>query len=193
MLAGGMGVAGLANVGIVNPNRAELGQEIEEAKRRLAELEGGSEDQKVVSIDSRKPILERTLSSDINSAMNTTKLLETTNQTFEGGIDSIFGKQGFMGFGKVEGVNTPEWKEFSGISANDLLKYTKGEAERSSLPPKILKILESSKTQRFITEMKHLQSEARGIVPEDEKESVGKFMYRLVEFNTKQLELQKAG
>jgi hypothetical protein len=103
-------------------------------------------------------------------------------ETLRDGINKIFGKSGVFGFGKVEGVNTKEWKEIEKeLRAEDFMKYMEGESERKNLSAKQLKILESPKCQELINALDYLIKKIGKVIRPHEQDKPSDFMLALIE------------
>ncbi|MFH0804025.1 MAG: hypothetical protein V1896_00265 [Candidatus Zambryskibacteria bacterium] len=143
--------------------------------------------------------LERTFVSDSKKAQEMRVSAQIAKETFENGINETHGKKGMMGFGRVKGIDSKEWKELEGFVAKNLIQYTKKE-EREKLPAKFLKIMELPQNQRFLEGLIHvigeIDKQTGNIIIPREEEHPGEYMLRLIgslPLETSQLEnLQKA-
>ena len=153
----------------------QIEKEIAEAKQRLGEIENGR---------------FRSMSEDAAFA-------EQLEGSFRSEIDSIYGKRGLLGFRKIEGVNTQEWKEMARLPASKVLEYYKDPSQAGSwtdLPrDTISKLADSEKHKALITQLNRLKKQAADITenrvdfkPFDNGESVESFIKRLGAFLMRQ-------
>jgi hypothetical protein len=168
----------------------EIRGEIDEAKSKLAKLEEKNEVKGVTNI--RNPNLERSFASD-------SELTQEIDEAFKRGVDTIYGKSGFMGLGKTIGVNTKEWGEMARLPASKVVEYYTGDSTKSGLfpdPEDAKKLSESKNHNAFMRQTSDLINEAnrlaieRGGVdvkfkPFDNGENMEQFIKRLAGYISK--------
>jgi hypothetical protein len=170
--AGGTAMAGVAVMSALD--REQTHRDIAEAKKRLAELEGGGSNMpknadKVIPINAGM----RTLSSDAEFA-------RSVDEAFRVEINNIYGKSGFMGMGKIAGVDTKEWGEMARLPASKIVEYYTGDSTKSGLSADIIKKLSKSKSHEAIMrQTAGLMEQSNGAVKPFENENMEQFIKRL--------------
>jgi hypothetical protein len=185
-LSGGTALAGAAFMGALGKKEqqqmhSEIVEEIDKAKERLVQLEkeNATKDNKDKII--RNPNLERSFASD-------SELTQRIDEAFRSGVNDIYGKSGFLGLGKVEGINTREWKEMARLSASKVVEYYTGDSTKSGLADEITK---SKKHNALMSQMAELMGQTNGAIKaNDPKENMEQFIKRLASYISK-ADLQK--
>jgi len=140
-------------------NVSEMLNEIEEAKKRLEVLEGGRG--------------MRSMMGDISAEQGVEK-------AFRDEINSIYEQSGFLGLGKVPGINTKEWGEMARLPASKVVEYYTGDSAKSGLPNEILEKLTKSKNHNaLMRQTAGLMEQANGAVKPFENENMEQFIKRL--------------
>ena len=166
------GIAGAATLGtIARPSakspQQQLENEITDAKQRLQTLE--------VKRPEMRPVA-RSMISDVLAHRD-------VEGAFRREIDSIYGKNGFLGLGKVSGQKNPEWLFISELPANKALAYYTGDSERSGLAPYIMERLSKSKAHEvLVKQILGLMEKSNGMVKPYENERIGAFFRRLGDY-----------
>lgn len=95
-------------------------------------------------------------------------------------VDSVYGKKGFMKFGRVAGINTEEWGKMSRLPAGKIVEYYMGDSTRSGLDPEVIKeLVKSKKHNVFMSQVAGLIEQSNGTVKPFDNESVEQFLKRL--------------
>lgn len=166
---------------ISNTNLQEqIENEIAEAKQKLEVLEGGK------SLEAR--------GSGMRSMMGDISSVQSVESAVRNGINDIYGESGFMGFGKVIGVNSKGWGEMARLPANKVIEYYTGDSAKSGLAPDIIeKLLKSQKHNAFMGQMAGLMEQSNGAVKPFENENMEQFARRVVSYSlrTQSQNLQK--
>ncbi|MEK7117052.1 MAG: hypothetical protein AAB837_02720 [Patescibacteria group bacterium] len=140
----------------------QIHREIEDAKQRLQVLEGGKNQ------------------SGVRSMMGDASLGRETEDAFRNEIDSIYGKSGLLGIGKVAGVNTKEWGEMARLPAGKIVEYYTGDSAKSGLPADIAeKLSKSSRHEAFMEQAVGLMEQSNRAVKPFENENMEQFIRRL--------------
>lgn len=166
--------------------RAKLEEEISEYKQRLAQLEGNKSvaaggmvaagvaafpGQSVQSM-TRNPNIERSMVSDGQVAAQ-------VEEAFHSVVDDIYGKGGLLGFGRVAGVDAPEWRQMAGLPVAKVIKYYTGNSNDSGLSLEVSNMLFNSKKHtRFAKEMLRLLEQTNDTIKPFENERVEQFVKR---------------
>lgn len=187
MASMGSSAAGLAAFGKVvtdmKKDPAVLAKEIEEAKRRLQVLEGGRKDDRTdnnmsgglgglnrgglrtMARDTRdheREIIENnTKVRNVAEGRMGTSSEEASEDVAEAalrsGVDSIFGKTGFLGIGKVSGIKSEAWQTIQRLPYEYVLEYFKKGSSEFLIDPKQTKELGNSKnTPKYLNLMKEI-------------------------------------
>ena len=152
-------------------DEGQIHEEIAEAKRRLEELKGGKK--------------MRTMVGDVSVAGE-------VEQAFRNEIDGIYGKSGFLGMGKIAGIDTKEWGEIARLPATRVVEYYTGDSTKSGLASDVVeKLSKSAKHNAMASQMVGLMEQLNGAVKPFENESVEQFIKRLGS-NVMKVHLQKA-
>ncbi len=143
--------------------------EIAEARQRLEILEGGR---------GRGGI--RTMMGDVSAGQN-------TETAVANGINNIYGKSGFLGFGKVAGINSEDWVKMAGLLSKKVVEYYTGDSAKSGLAADVVEELsKSGRHNAFLKQMAGLMEQTKGAVkPFENNENMGQFMRRLVGYSLK--------
>lgn len=162
------------------PQREVLKDEIAEAKKRLADIEGSRIGPNVnESVVQKRPsdlVFIRSMASDAT-------ISSSVEQAFKSEIDEIYGDKGFLGFGRVVGINSKDWGLMRGLSASEVLKYFTGNSEDTNLSAKIInELAKSSKHQRLGRQLIGLIEETDGKLKPYNNENVEDFLKRLGRF-----------
>jgi len=153
-------------------SEAQIHKDIAIAKDRLAELE-----------NNRNNNLVRSFSSDSKSVLSGAELTEQVENAFRGEIDDIYGKKGFLGIGKMAGVDTPEWGKMAKLSANDVVEYHTSNSAKSELPEEIINELsKSNKHKALIKQVIGLMGQTNNTVKPFNNENIEQFIKRLGKF-----------
>lgn len=163
-LAAGIGEAGISAVGALDKQKIEQTQkEIEDAKNRLTEIESNI----------RNPNLERTFASDSN-------FTQGIEMAFRKEINDIYGKSGFLGMGRIAGMDTKEWGEMAKLPASKVVEYYTGDSTKSGLTAEVVeKLSKSSKHNTLMKQVVGLMDQSNRTVKPYENESVEQFIRRL--------------
>lgn len=144
----------------------QIESEITDAKQKLEVLEGGK---------NRGGM--RSMMGDISS-------VQSVESAVRNGINDIYGESGFMGFGKVIGVNSKGWGEMARLPANKVIEYYTGDSTKSGLVTDIVeKLLKSKKHNAFMNQMAGLMEQSDGAVKPFENENIEQFARRLVGYS----------
>ncbi len=148
---------------------------------------------KVANIDDYRNGGIRSMQSDSKKLVAGIVSNEKIEEHLKIDVNNIYGKKGILGIGKVDGVNTPEWKEISEQNAAKVIGFY-AKPENSDLPKKIIEKLSVSQQHRNLVEyVDLLRGEARsaaagfvGMVGSDvapyNNESVVEYLRRLGKF-----------
>lgn len=163
--------------------RGEIEREIEAAKARLAELEGEEEKPKVEPAPTAQfvnPEKAASLRNGLRSMMSDANHQNGVEAAFREEINSIYGSSGFLGMGKMAGIDSPEWKEMARLPAHQVVAYYTGDSTQSGLPPEILeKLTKSKKHGALMSQVTGLMEQAGGAVKAFDNEDMEKFIKRL--------------
>lgn len=152
------------------PDKNQLEQEIEAAKQRLSELEGGKNAGEATQ-NVRNPSLERSLPSDA-------ALSQEVERAFRAEIDSVYGKKGI--FSRVEGVNTKEWGQMARLPASKVVEYYTGDSAKSGLPLEVTKSLDKVNNHSVLmNQVAWLMDQSKGAVKPFDNENMEQFIKRL--------------
>ena len=87
----------------------------------------------------------------LRTYMTDAEFMKNIDEAFKTEVDGIYGKRGFMGIGKAEGVNTKEWGLMARLPANKIVEYATGDSKSAGLDEGVVKAISgSSKHQSFI-------------------------------------------
>ncbi|PIR40305.1 MAG: hypothetical protein COV33_00500 [Candidatus Zambryskibacteria bacterium CG10_big_fil_rev_8_21_14_0_10_34_34] len=125
----------------------------------------------------------RSMTSDVNSIISGTKLEAQVEEAFRNEINGVYGKSGFMGIGKVIGVNTPEWGKMAKFPANNVVEYYTGDSNRAELPEEIINELSKSKKHSILMrQVIGLMEQTNNTVKPYNNENMEQFIKRLGTF-----------
>ena len=163
-LTGGTALAGVATMGTLDKNqREQIHNEIAEAKQRLGQLESNKVE-----------------NGGFRSMVGDTSLARETEAAFRSEIDSIYGKSGFLGMGKMEGINTKEWGEMARLPATKVVEYYTGDSTKSGLLPKDIEKLTKFKNHgALMNQAVGLMEQSSGAIKPFENENMEQFLKRL--------------
>lgn len=151
----------------------KLHEEIREAKKRLAKIEGQKKVTTEPQNSNQNPNLERAYFPEA-------KFSQEVEKAFRSEVDSIYGNKGLMGLGKVEGVDTKEWGEMARLPASKIVEYYTGDSAKSGLPVDVIEKLSKSRNHNFMMrQMAGLMEQTNGAVKPFEHENVEQFLKRL--------------
>lgn len=180
IMAGGLGMAGMTTVGAMDRNSSKgtdgerLRLDIEEARKRITELEAGG-------TKTGNPNLVRSSISD--ARFSRAADVNPVESAFRSEIDSIYGKNGFLGFGRLAGIDSLEWKEIANLPVDKVLRYYTGDSTRSGFSAEIVeKLARSQNHKALVDQTQGLIGVSKGIVRPFENESVEQFIKRLGEY-----------
>lgn len=192
----GVGVARAgvaAGFGVINGGKRSLGEnneevrrqiekDVEEAKKRLEVLEGGNEGSKKDKTEMDKIGMDaviRTYSHDVHNANSFNKV----DSAYNIGINSIYDHKGFLGVGKISGVDTKEYKTIAGMDSEKVIEYYTGDSARSGLSEKDIKSLREGeeKHQKLISQLFDFIKESNGDLKIKSRESVASLVKRAAE------------
>lgn len=149
--------------------------------------------EKVTNIEDYRNKGIRTMAGDSKKLVAEIVSNEKIEEHLRADVNNIYGKKGIFGIGKVEGINTPEWKEISEQNAAKVLGFY-AKPENSDLPKKIIEKLTVSREDRDLVEyIDGLRNEAKsaasgflGMAGSDvspyNNETVGEYLRRLGKF-----------
>lgn len=149
--------------------------------------------EKVTNIEEYRNRGIRTMQGDSKKLVAEIVSNEKIEEHLRADINNIYGKKGIFGIGKVEGINTPGWKEISEQNAAKFLGFYE-KPENSDLPKKIIENLTVSREDRDLVEyIDGLRNEAKsaaggflGVAGSDvapyNNETVGEYLRRLGKF-----------
>lgn len=165
----------------------------EETESVAASAMGAAAAGKVVNIEDYKNRGIRTMQGDSRKLVAEKVSNDKVDQHLKADINNIYGKKGILGIGKVEGINTNEWKQISEQNAAKIMAFY-ANPENSDLPKKIIEKLSVSQEDRNLVEyIDFLRNEARsaasgflGMAGSDvapyNNETVGEYLRRLGKF-----------
>jgi hypothetical protein len=199
MLAGGVGMATIASARVLESDhvgkdkteeenqKGKLVEDINEAKKRLGILEN-QKNQNIGAVNSI-----RSMSSDSREMVRRAVSNDEVEKHLSADLDNIYGKKGFLGIGKVAGMNTKEWKEVALINAQKFLAYYTN-PEDSDLPKKVLESLLVSEAHRnLVGYIDFLKSQAGEDVIPYESETIVNYLKRLGKFVAEHSEVANTG
>lgn len=116
----------------------------------------------------------RTMAGDISGGQEVEK-------AFRMAVNSIYGKKGLLGMGRIEGVNTKDWEFMAKLPATKVVEYYMHDSTKSGFSPDVVGVLSKSKTHNaLMKEMVDLMGkEAKGAVRPLENENMENFLKRL--------------
>ena len=117
--------------------------------------------------------LNRSMAGDASFA-------QSVESAFRQDIDSVYGSKGFMGIGKVEGVDSKYWGLMKGLNASEVVKYYTGDSMHTKFPLNIAKQLaDTERHHTFAKQMLGLMGEAGASSKPYENENIDQFIKRL--------------
>ncbi len=127
----------------------EMQDKIESAKAGILTHENKTAFEVIEGGKGKNAMVEavRSLEGDTKRVIAEMITTEEVEKHFNNDINTIYGKEGFLGIGKQEGISSPEWKEIAPQNASKVLDYYK-HPEDSELPKKIVESLSVSQSHR---------------------------------------------
>jgi hypothetical protein len=195
---GAAGMAGVVSIDSFKKDKEnQMHKEIEAAKERLAELENNklendktenkkpedkkpenekTEDKNIVP---KIPGLQRTLISDSKNYFSEIQFNQQVETAFRSEVDSIYGKKGLLGIGKVNGLDTKEWKEMARLPANKVVEYYTSDSNKPELAQVAEKLSKSKEHNVLMGQVVGLMEKSSGVIRPFENENMEQFIKRL--------------
>jgi hypothetical protein len=150
----------------------QIHEEIVQAKERIAQLES----EKIVP---KSPSLERTLASDSKNYVSDIKFKQEVETAFKNEIDSIYGKKGLLGMGKMSGINSKEWGEMARLPASKVIEYYTSDSSNPDLAAVAERLSKSKEHGILMKQVVGLMEKSSGAVKPFEGENMEQFIKRL--------------
>ena len=176
----------LENPVIVEPIKSGISDNLETNSDSDSELGPMAEPLPPPELEGSKHLVNdvRSMASDVNNILSGSKLEAQVEEAVFNGIDDVYGKDGFLGLGKVAGVNTPEWGKMAKFPANNVVEYYTGDSNRAELPEEIINELSQSKKHSILMkQVIGLMEQTNNTVKPYNNENVEKFLRRLVKYS----------